>query len=158
MIKITHSLTDKSCYLQNVKVDSDSDAKFLFNLLAERDSRTNISHKKMPTYNLHVQFIKSKPYKNWYIIYVRNYHDKGFTFDKEKVGSIYLSKNNEIGISILEKFQGKDIGSFALNQLIEKNPKKRLLANVNPKNKKSINFFKNNGFKLIQYTFELNKT
>ena len=32
-----------------------------------------------------------------------------------------------------------------------------LYGNVSPKNKKSIRFFKNNGFKLIQYTFELNK-
>ena len=28
-------------------------------------------------------------------------------------------------------------------------------ANVNPKNKKSLDFFKKNGFKLIQYTYEL---
>ena len=42
--------------------------------------------------------------------------------------------------------------------MIQKNPKKRYLANVNPQNKKSMRFFKNNGFKLIQYTFELSKT
>ncbi len=34
--------------------------------------------------------------------------------------------------------------------------KKRYLANVSPKNKNSINFFKKNKFRLIQYTFELN--
>jgi len=37
----------------------------------------------------------------------------------------------------------------------DKNPRKRYLANVNPENLKSIRFFKNNGFKRIQYTFEL---
>jgi len=41
-----------------------------------------------------------------------------------------------------------------LNELMKKNPRKRFLSNVNPKNKKSISFFKNNNFKLIQYTFE----
>jgi RimJ/RimL family protein N-acetyltransferase len=77
---------------------------------------------------------------------------------KEKVGSIYLSKNDEIGIFISKKFQGKNIGKYALNDLMAKDTRtKRYLANVNPKNKKSIQFFKNNKFKLIQYTFEFNK-
>jgi len=78
-------------------------------------------------------------------------------YDKEKVGSIYLSKNDEIGIFISKKFHGKNIGKYALNELMKKWPRKRFLANVNPKNKKSIQFFKNNKFKLIQYTFELRK-
>ena len=56
-----------------------------------------------------------------------------------------------------KSYQNKQIGNIALRKLIQKNPKKRYLANVNPKNKKSIRFFKNNGFKLIQYTFELSK-
>ena len=154
MIKITNPLDSQSCYLQYVKVDSDSDAKFLFNLLKDRNTRANISHKKMPSYNSHVQFIKSKPYKKWYIIYVRHWKEKPHAYDKERVGSIYLSKNDEIGIFVSKKFQDKNIGNFALNALMKKNPRKRFLANVNPKNKKSIQFFKNNNFKLIQYTFE----
>ena len=121
-----------------------SDSKFLFDLLKERSPKTNISHKKMPSYDEHVSFIKSKPYTHWYVILKSN----------EKVGSIYLSKNDEIGIFILKKFQGHNFGFFALNELLKKNPRKRFLANVNPKNKKSMSFFKNNGFKLIQYTFE----
>ena len=46
------------------------DAQFLFELLNERAPRANISHKKMPTYTSHVNFIKSKPYKKWYIVFV----------------------------------------------------------------------------------------
>ena len=42
-----------------------------------------------------------------------------------------------------------------METLIKKHPRERYLANVNPKNKKSVNFFKKNSFKLIQYTFEL---
>lgn len=125
---------------------TNSDAKFLFQLLEERDTRANISHKNMPSFDEHVHFIKSKPYKKWYIILK----------SKEKVGSIYLSKSDEIGIFILKNFQGNNIGEYALNELIERNPCERYLANVNPKNKKSIKFFKNNNFKLIQYTFEKN--
>ena len=121
-----------------------SDSKFLFDLLKERNPKANISHKKMPSYDEHIQFIRSKPYTKWYIILQSN----------KKVGSIYLSKNDEIGIFISKKFQGKNIGFYALTELLKKNPRKRFLANVNPKNKKSMTFFKNNGFKLIQYTFE----
>ena len=128
----------------SLKSVTNSDVKFLFDLLKERDPRANISHRKMPTYSQHTKFIKSKPYSKWYIILK----------SKQKIGSIYLSKNDEIGIFLSKKFQGKNVGNFVLNELMKKNPRKRFLANVNPKNKKSISFFKNNNFKLIQYTFE----
>ena len=71
--------------------------------------------------------------------------------------SIYLTKNNEIGIFLKKNIQGKKIGEKALKLLMEKNSNSRYLANVNPKNEKSIRFFKNNGFKLIQQTYELEK-
>ena len=66
----------------SLKLVTNSDGKFLFDLLKERDSRANISHKKMPTYVEHTKFIKSKPYSKWYIIFK----------SKQKIGSIYLSK------------------------------------------------------------------
>ena len=130
-----------------LKPVSKSDYRFLYDLLMERNPRANISHKKMPVYNKHVSFVSAKPYSKWYVIMYR----------VNKVGSIYLTSQNEIGIFIKKSFQNKQIGNIALRKLIQKNPKKRYLANVNPKNKKSIRFFKNNGFKLIQYTFELSK-
>jgi RimJ/RimL family protein N-acetyltransferase len=124
-----------------------TDFRFLFNLLKQRDVRANISHKKMPTYNDHVKFVKSKPYTKWYIIQK----------SKIKVGSIYLSKNDEIGIFINEKFHGEGFATDALKLLINKNPRSRYLANVNPKNLRSAKFFKKNNFKLIQHTYELEK-
>ena len=39
-----------------------NDYKFLFELLAQRDPRANISHREMPTYQRHIRFVKSKPY------------------------------------------------------------------------------------------------
>ena len=134
--------------LIKLKTVSKSDYRFLYSLLIERDTRVNISHKKMPTYNQHVSFVSAKPYSKWYVI----------LYGASKAGSIYLTSQNEIGIFIKKSFQNKQIGDIALHTLIKKNPKKRYLANVNPKNKKSISFFKKNGFKLIQYTFELCKT
>ena len=129
----------------SLRIVRDSDSKFLFELLKERDPRANISHKKMPSYNEHLKFVKSKPYTKWYIILKL----------KDRIGSIYLSKNDEIGIFLSKKYQGKNIGNDALKELIRKNPRERYLANVNPKNKKSSVFFKNNNFKLIQHTYEM---
>ena len=134
--------------LIKLKTVSKSDYRFLYNLLMERDTRANISHKKMPTYNQHVSFVSAKPYSKWYVI----------LYGASKAGSIYLTSQNEIGIFIKKSFQNKQIGNIVLHKLIQKNPKKRYLANVNTQNKKSMRFFKNNGFKLIQYTFELSKT
>ncbi len=129
----------------SLRIVRDSDSKFLFELLKERDPRANISHRKMPSYNEHLKFIKSKPYTKWYVILK----------SKDRIGSIYLSKNDEIGIFLSKKYQGKNIGNDALAELIQKNPRERYLANVNPKNKKSSVFFKNNNFKLIQHTYEM---
>ena len=124
---------------------SKNDAQFLYGLLKEREYNVNISHKKMPTYVQHIKFIESRPYSKWYIIRLGN----------QKIGSAYLSKQNEIGIFITKNMHTKKLGTTALNILIKKNRRKRYLANINPKNKKSISFFKKNGFELIQHTFEL---
>ena len=122
-----------------------TDVRFLYNQLKERDPKINISHKRMPSYSEHTRFVLSKPYSKWYIIYYKN----------RKVGNVYLSKMNEIGIFILKTIKVKGLGSLVLVQVLKKNPKTRYLANVNPKNIKSAEFFKKNGFKLIQHTYEL---
>lgn len=122
-----------------------TDCLFLYDLLSERDKHANISHKNMPTYEEHVEFVMSKPYSMWYVIYYKN----------EKAGSIYLTNQNEIGIFVKKEMHDKGIGKQSLQLLMKYNPKTRYLANVNPKNTKSIKFFKENGFNLIQYTYEL---
>jgi len=133
--------------LVKLKSVSKFDFSFLYELLLERDQKVNISHKKMPTYKQHVRFMNSKPYLKWYIIY----------FDDTKIGSIYLSKQNEIGTQINKKWNNENILKIVIKLLMQKNPKSRYLVNINPKNKKFIKFFKNQGFKLIQYTYELIK-
>lgn len=132
---------------ENIKLKKvvSTDHRFLYQLLAERDPTANISHKKMPTYKEHIKFVKSKPYSVWYVIYFKN----------KKVGSIYLSKQNEIGIFLKKKVHGIGIGSVSMNILMEKNPRDRFLANISPRNNESKKFFKKNGFTLIQHTYEL---
>lgn len=122
-----------------------SDHVFLYELLKERDPRANISHREMPSFARHIEFVLSKPYARWYVI----------IHSEKNVGSVYLTKNDEIGIFIKKNIQGRGIGIQALKLLIKENPRTRYLANVSPKNKKSIRFFKNNGFSLIQHTYEL---
>jgi|TARA_B110000116_G_scaffold243214_1_gene232894 predicted acetyltransferase len=130
-----------------LKLVNKSDIRFLYNQLKERDPMINISHKKMPTYAEHSQFVLSKPYSKWYIIIYKN----------KKIGNTYLTKTNEIGIFILKSTKINGIGRIVLEEIMKMNPRSRYLANVNPKNDKSSNFFKKNGFKLIQYTYELTK-
>lgn len=122
-----------------------SDLQFLYDLLLERDSKNNISHKKIPSFYNHKKFVFSKPYRKWYIIY----------YNKEKIGSIYLSKQDEIGISLQKKTHNEKISQKALESIIIKNPRRRFLANISPLNVQSKKFFKKNGFKLIQCTYEL---
>jgi RimJ/RimL family protein N-acetyltransferase len=131
--------------LLKLKNVSKTDCPFLYELLKQRDSHVNISHKKMPTYDEHVKFVMSKPYSKWYVI----------KYNNQSLGSIYLSKQNEIGIFLLNNVQGKGIGQKVLQLIMKKHPRTIYLANINPKNKKSIKFFTKNGFRLIQYTYEL---
>lgn len=129
----------------NLKLVSKKDLRFLYELLKERKPSTNISHRKMPTFNQHLNFVLSKPYSKWYIIFNKN----------KKIGSIYISKQDEIGLHIKNLKWQKQIAEITIKLLKQKNPRDRYLVNINPKNKKMLNFYENNGFKLIQHTFEL---
>lgn len=123
-----------------------SDSNFLYELLKSRNPIENISHKEMPTHKQHLNFIKSKPYKNWYII----------LYKKIPIGSLYLSKINEIGIHMLPKYDKTLFYTETINFIIKNNPDSRLLVNVGNMNKKMISYYKKIGFQLIQYTFEKN--
>ena len=122
----------------------DSDFTFLYKLLKERDSKENISHKEMPSYKEHIKFVKSRPYQKWYII------EK----NRKKIGAIYFSKQNEIGVHFLPKISNESIRQAAIQELIKKNPGKKYFINVNPKNLEQLKFLNTNGFSLIQNTLE----
>lgn len=118
--------------------------KILYDLLKSREKEVNISHRKMPTFDEHKAFIKSYPYKTWEMIKV----------GRQYVGSIYLSRNSEIGIHIFPQYKRKSYKLEAVRRFISKHESARFLANVNPKNKSSVRTFKRLGFKLIQHTYE----
>ena len=122
---------------------NEDDAEFLFELLKQREGRVNISHKSTPDWEEHLQYVKNHDYQSWDIIWI----------DETRVGNIYLTKKDEIGIFIDKNFQSKGHGSEAIEQFMEKNGKKRYLANINPTNYKSIQFFGKHGFLHIQNTY-----
>ena len=119
------------------------DAEFLFDLLKQREGTVNISHKSLPDWEEHIQYVKKHDYQSWDIIWVEN----------TRIGNIYLTKNDEIGIFIDKKLQFHGYGSKALEEFMKKNGKKRYLANINPTNYKSIQFFGKHGFIHIQNTY-----
>lgn len=125
--------------------------KFLYDLLAEREDHINISHKAMPSWDDHVNFVCGMPYRYWWRIEAELYPPSLLT----TIGAAYLSRQNEIGIFIKKQHQGKGYGKEAVKKIVEMFPGERLLANVSPGNERSHKLFQELGFKEIQKTYEL---
>lgn len=129
----------------SLKIATKNDLQFLFDLLKERKQYENISHKNFPTYKDHVKFFNSKPYSRWYIIF-QNF---------DRIGSVYLSRINEIGMHVKNEINIDDIFKEVISDVIKRNPRKRYLINLNPKNYRLVKDLKKNDFELIQHTYEL---
>ena len=75
--------------------------------------------------------------------------------NKNKIeGFIGINNNYIEGLFIDTNSQNKGIGTTLLNKV--KREKKRLTLNVYKKNKKAINFYKKNGFIIIEEKFDEN--
>ena len=123
--------------------------RILYELLKERDGADgiNISHNgKTPAWREHLKFVRSKPYRVWFLI---------LTETQEVAGAIYLSKRDEIGVHLFKAFQGRGIGPEAIRELMRRTPRRRFYANVNPANDRSKAMFERLGFRHVQETFEL---
>ncbi len=128
----------------------------LYELLKQRTPEQSISHRKMPTMDEHAAFVRSQPYLAWYLI-----EDNGAVLSVTEgyeahvyVGSVYLTKQREIGIFIFKAHHGKGYAKQAIAMLREKWPG-RILANVNPANEPSKRLFERMGGRVIQQTYEL---
>ena len=133
--------------MQFHKVNSESHTQIsiLYDLLDEREHDENISHKEMPSFAKHMEFVKSEPYKDWYIV----------SNNSMPVGSCYISKTNELGVAVFKRHRGHGLGQQILEYLIRLYSDTEFLANINPNNKKSIKLFEKVGFKHIQNTYQL---
>lgn len=126
--------------------------QFLYDLLAERDPIANISHREMPTPEQHLNFVKSMPYWVWYLI------EECTTHEWFPVGSIYLTRQDEIGLQLKRDWVFGGRGRAAIDQLMVLNPRSRYLANIAFTNPASQEFFKRLGFTPIQVTYELRRS
>lgn len=118
--------------------------QLLYLLLSERSPSESISHKIMPSMPEHTRFVRSRPYKEWWLICI----------GEDPVGAIYLSNHNEIGIGVLRRFRRKGYGQAAIREIMTRHAGERLLANINPENHQSIHIFKKLGFRHTQTTLE----
>ena len=140
-----------------IKVESTSEhLKTLYRLLSERPPHANISHSSMPSYEEHVMFVNTDPYFKWYMISV----------DDELVGSVYLTWQNEIGISILKEYNGNGYATDALELFIATHeplggvPSNRagsFIAHIAPENERSKALFERLGFVHVSDTYRLER-
>ena len=117
----------------------------LYQLLKERPPAANISHRGMPTWEEHKRFVGSRPYEAWYLVVDRD----------DVVGTVYMTRANEIGISLFKKYQGRGHARRAIEALMKAQPRARYLANIAPGNDASLSLFKKLGFTHIQETYAL---
>ena len=101
-----------------------ADYEFLYDLLKERTPEQTISF-TMPTWDEHIKYIESGPYQEWYII----------LYDEEKIGNIYLGRDNSMGYFLKKEYIGKGYGTQAIKEMVKRNPRNYYIANINPDNK-----------------------
>ena len=110
--------------LVKLKEVTERNAEFLYEMLKERDSTVNVTHQKLPLFNEHLEFIKSKPYDAWYIIEI----------ESKQVGHIYIDNENRIGWFIKREFKGFGFVIPAFEELKILHKRKNYLGKVNPNN------------------------
>lgn len=129
----------------------------LYELLRERsteaDPHVNISHRRLPSFQEHQRFVRSRPYRAWLFVKA----------DGLVAGNLTITKLNEIGIVLSADYRGKGVGRWAVGELLRRfRPlpaipaarSGRFVANINPKNERSIRLFTGLGAVLLQQTYE----
>jgi len=115
-----------------------------YQLMQERESEINISHKEVPEWDDHCEYMKNHPYKDWFILFVGG----------DPVGTLYVTQKNEVGIFILKEFKSKGYGTEAL-KILKWGKDTKFYANINPDNFGSKMFFTEKmGAKLVQLTYK----
>ena len=129
-------------------------AQILWDLLAEREPSASISHRKMPTMGEHLAFVEKMDPDNGHL-YDRYMIWDLIEVDGRIVGSIYLTQDDEIGISIFKAHQRKGYATAAIKKLMVECMVGPFYANVAPTNTASRAMFEKLGFKVIQQTLML---
>ena len=128
---------------------SENEVNILYDLLCKRNNF--ISHRSMPLFEDHETFVKSEPYRIWYLVYS----------DKEAIGSFYISNQNSIGINIenhqkielIDKIIKYIEETYLPMPLIKSIRTDKFHINVPPTNRFLINSLDQLSKKLIQITY-----
>lgn len=118
--------------------------RILYDLLQEREEHVNISHREMPSFEDHCEFVDHNPYQCWFFI---------MADDGEVAGSIYLTDDMEIGIFLFKKYLGMGFGGEAVKELMALYGPGRYVANIAPRNDLSQKFFVDMGFAELQRVY-----
>lgn len=128
----------------HLKKVSREDYDFLFDMIKSRPYYVNIHHKTPPKIIDHIKFIESNPYEAWFII----------LDDDIRIGNCYITKNNEIGLFLMDGWRTSHAGSEALRILMKYGGTRKYYANISISNEASQYFFSKNGFNPISYIYE----
>lgn len=115
----------------------------LFQLLQERADHESISHRAMPTWDEHVAFVTSKPYKAWYLVCDRSYH----------AGAVFIGHDGTIGVGILSAHRRRGLGRKAVQEVMKMHPGP-YKARIAPGNVKSHALFQGLGFQVTHHVYE----
>lgn len=132
--------------------DAPEAEKVLYDLLLERTPEQSISHRSMPTYEQHQEFVRSRPYRAWYLARQNLIGEEPMDDAHRFIGSAYLTHDHEIGLFIFREHHGKGYGDRVLAEMRHWHPG-NMLANISPHNAVSQRFFAKHGGKLIQCTY-----
>lgn len=129
---------------------SDDDVDVLYELLSIREH--SISHRSLPSYQSHSEFVLSKPYMHWFIIKQNG----------NAIGTFYLQNDNSIGLNISspnETILGKILSFISKNFYPQKEEVSKIppyfYINVSAKNIHLIEILKKMGRIPIQVSFQL---
>ena len=85
-----YSITD-NLIIEKVRANYNH-TKILYETLKKRKKNYKISHKNLPTFKKHQDFVKNNPYRVWFLVFE----------NKECIGTLYLSKMNEVGVFLIK--------------------------------------------------------
>ena len=108
--------------LVKLKEVTEENADFLYEMLKERDSTINVTHKELPSFNKHLEFIKSNPYDAWYIIEI----------ESKQVGHIWLDNVDRIGWFTKKEFKGFGFVILAFEELKRLHKEKNISVKLTP--------------------------
>jgi RimJ/RimL family protein N-acetyltransferase len=121
-----------------LRLISENDAEFLYDMLKERDTTINVTHERLPTFNEHKNFLNSQPYDAWYII----------ELESKMVGNIWIDNQNRIGFFVKNQYKGFGLIVPAFHELKRIHRRSNYFGKVNPKNFESQKLLKHLNFVL----------